>query len=480
MRRPYDPVVRPDASRWAKFWGLLKRSWGPITAIAAFGAVLSGLVGYWHAYETVETVVASKPAKASAPAPPHFSVAILPFAARGGSPTDEQFAEALTNDLTAAVGSGNPGSVVSHSVATTYKGKAIDARAIGRELNVRYLVQGEVRRAAGERMIVNAQLVDTGNATQVWSDTLEADPTHTMQGSSALVSLLKVQVRRALAENEYRRASAPLSPGASAMDIALHAHAVYNQDPCDTVADCEKGMLQARKEFERALRLDPNLVKAMVFWADTLDDQLQLDLHADHDRLVRELDEMTNRAVTTDPNDPNAWFMRALALSWQWRWQAALEATTRMNNLVTASPWPFFQRARILLNTGRAEEALAWIDKALALDPRSLDQSLTRKALNVRCRAHQAIGRYDDAIADCEKSVALADYWNKHLYLVAAYAQKGETAKAEAEKKILLKQQPGMTITDLKAQRLSNDPVYLQQIETHLYAGLRKAGIPEK
>ena len=97
-----------------------------------------------------------------------------------------------------------------------------------------------------------------------------------------------------------------------------------------------------------------------------------------------------------------------------------------------------------------------------------------------RCRAYLVLGRYDDAIAACEKAVALDDWWLGHAFLVAAYAQKDEAAKAEAEKTLLLRQLPAMTIADLKAQRLSNDPAYLEQNETHLYAGLRKAGIAEK
>ena len=131
-------------------------------------------------------------------------------------------------------------------------------------------------------------------------------------------------------------------------------------------------------------------------------------------------------------------------------------------------------RAWIMVHTGRPAEALMWMDKASALDPNAIGVSIL-----MRCRAYQALGRYDEAIATCEKSVAGEDYWIPHAYLVAAYAQKGETAKAEAERMILLEQQPGITIAALKALRLSNEPNYLQQTEAHLYAGLRKAGILE-
>ncbi len=411
---------------------------------------------------------------APAPGPPRYSVAILPFAAATASPADEQFAEALTNDLTMAVGLRSVIPVVSHSVAVAYKGKAIDARAVGRELNVRYLVQGEVRRAA-ERTMVTAQLIDTGNATQLWSDHLDVDPAPATQDAPGLVALLTRRVRNALGAEETRRDRAPLPPGASAMDLASHARAMNSQAACSAPADCVKTALEARKMLDQALRLDPNLVLAMTGRADTLNDELWLDLHADHDRLVRELDEVTNRAVAADPNDSETWRARGVALLWQWRWPAALEASTKASSLNPTWTGPFVLQAWIMVHIGQPAEALRWLDKAFAVDPSALGVTIL-----MRCRAYQALGRYDDAIAACEKSVVGQDYWIPHAYLVAAYAQKGETAKAEAEKIILLKQQPGLTIADLKALRLSNEPAYLQQTETHFYAGLRKAGIPEQ
>ncbi len=145
------------------------------------------------------------------------------------------------------MGRGFAGPVVSHSVAVTYKGKAIDARAVGRELNVRYLVQGEVRRA-GERIMVTAQLIDTGNATQLWSDHLEVDPTQATQDAPGLVALLTRRVRNAVGKEEFRRDSAPLPPGASAADIARHANAVYGKWTCTTTADCVKGIARSPQD----------------------------------------------------------------------------------------------------------------------------------------------------------------------------------------------------------------------------------------
>jgi len=123
---------------------------------------------------------------------------------------------------------------------------------------------------------------------------------------------------------------------------------------------------------------------------------------------------------------------------------------------------------------GRPEEALALVDQGLAL--RSPEAGVSAYLLGHRCHASMALGRYEDAIIACEKAASLADSWAPHAYLAAAYAQQGNQAKAEAEKAKLLTQRPGFSIADYKAQRISDVPAYLQQTETHLFAGLRKAG----
>ena len=261
------------------------------------------------------------------------------------------------------------------------------------------------------------------------------------------------------------------------MDIAVHAGMSELSAFCTGGADCAQVVLATRKGYDDALRLDPKLAFAIIGRADTLNDQLFFDLRADHERVVHDLDEASNRAVLAAPDDAFAWAIRAFALAWQWRWPAATEAASRAISLDRSYPTALLAQAEIALRTGHPDEALAWTDRALALQ----SQSPVQRAfiLLSRCQAYQALGRYDEAIAACESSVAESVLWWGHLYLVAAYAQKGDLQKAAAEKTELLAEQPGMTIADLKALRASNDPAYLQQTETHLYAGLRKAGIAE-
>jgi len=97
-----------------------------------------------------------------------------------------------------------------------------------------------------------------------------------------------------------------------------------------------------------------------------------------------------------------------------------------------------------------------------------------------RCRACMALGRYDEAIAACEKGVALDDWWLLHFYLAAGYALKGERAKAASERAAVLQLRPGTTIAHFKKLYWSDSPAFVQQTEAHLLAGLRKAGFPEE
>jgi adenylate cyclase len=171
-----------------------------------------------------------------------------------------------------------------------------------------------------------------------------------------------------------------------------------------------------------------------------------------------------------------AWALRTDALAWQWRWEAAFEANSKEQSLDPTRAGPILRRAWMMNLLGKPAEALPLVDRALALDP--LDVGY---ALFLSCRSYLVLGRYKDAIGACEKAAGTSrDSWGVHLFLVAAYGHEGEVAKAEAAKAALLRRRPGFSIADLNQGELSNEPAWLQQSETHLFAGLRKAGIPER
>ena len=442
-------------------WRLLARA--PWVRRFAVGTAALGLAG----------VLAWMPSRlwktATTLSPPALSIAILPFAA----PTtreDNQFADTFTQDLTMALGRAHFARVVSPGLASTYKGKSIDARAVGRELDVRYLVQGEVSRI-GDQVMLTAHFIDTRSGMDVWSDRMQLDQTRPAEARDELLSRLAARLRDALVDSEQRRAAALSRTDAHAIDFLLQGNALENRDP-----NTLRGALAARKLYDEALQLDPDLVPALIGRARTLVYELDLNPHADRDHLLGEMDELTSRAITIDGNSPLAWVYRAEALWRQWRWEAALEANAKAGRLDPTFSAAPNQRAVIMNNMGRPVEALALVNQAAALE----HVGSTGMEQLTRCIAYMTLDRYGEAIAACEKSAANNDWWLAHLYLTAAYAHDDNNTKVAAEKARLWKQQPGFTISDFKALHYSDNPTYWQQTETHLLSGLRKAGIPEK
>ncbi len=385
-----------------------------------------------------------------------MSVAVMPFTPASASSEDEGVAERITQDVTSAAERAMPSAlVVSHGLATKYKERALDPRAVGHDLNVRYLLEGDVR-TEPDTVVVMARLVETSNGTQQWSDRVAASPSSSREGVEDIVAQLTNRLRSTLYDAEEKRIAHLPKEGATAMELVLRANALWDSD------SSLSGIPEMRTLYEQALRLDPASAEALKGLGRTLHRQLLDDPAVDHDRAVKELDNVSR--------------LRDLALEAQWQWEGALEANTEALRIDPYRNITLKDRGRLLLLTGRAEQALSLIEQAIALDPGSPDVA---SYLRVKCDAYLLLGSFDEAIATCEKSLALQDSWLPHLDLVAAYAQKGDMAKAAMAKTEVLNRQPQMSIANVKALRFSDNPIFLRQLEDHVYPGLRKAGIPE-
>jgi adenylate cyclase len=433
-------------------------------AAAALGIVIVGLL----ATALLRGRIADAPvASQSAPA---MSIAILPFTFTGGSAAEGQFSDELSQDVTTALGrTARFARVVSHALAAGYQGKVVDARVLGRELNVRYLAEGEIRHA-GDKLVLNAMLIDTGNATQVWTDRMDLPSTTANANNDIIAGQLATRIRYALLDAEVRRTAHPTGASTSAAELWLRGVAA-------TDAGSLQGSRDAQKYFDEALRIDPNFVGALVgqVWANV--NLLNMDPHADRNRVLQEMDAYSLRAVAADRSDLRAWMARVDALSRQWRWAEALEAAAEVMRIDPTYTSAYHRRALIFIWNGRPEDVFAELDKAIALDPREANDA---DLLFIRCRAHLGLGHYDEAINACERSAALSDDWVTYMFLTAAYAQKDQMAKAAGAKSRLLKWRPDFTIARMKVGGISDNPLFWQQTETHVFTGLRKAGIPEQ
>jgi tetratricopeptide (TPR) repeat protein len=264
-------------------------------------------------------------------------------------------------------------------------------------------------------------------------------------------------------------------PGATPADVVLRGRSVET-----TASDPATGILDAGKLYDQALRLDPSYVPALVARIDNLDRLIYATRpgREERDRIVSTMDELSRRAIAVDESYAGAWYARALALYWQGRMQEALEANARYDRLLPTRALPLNQRAWFMLASGRAEEAVALVDQALARPSKGAPEESF--ALATRCAIDVRLARYDDAIADCRKAMTVQNYDFADMLLLAAYAQKGDMNDAAAVKERVLKRRPEVSISSEREMLTSSNPVFLEQTEQNFFEGLRKAGIREQ
>jgi adenylate cyclase len=408
-----------------------------------------------------------RPSRASADLPPPMSIAILPFAAASESAADRQYAEQLTNDITTNMGRVRESTVAAPTQALAFTGKTIDLSSVGRQLNVRYIAEGEIRRM-GEKLAVTVRLTEARTRKQSWSDRRDFDATALMTNPDVVQMQLTRRLISALTNTEIQRA-AHGTASAEPIDLVLRGYAAQSAEPG------VNGVREARKQFEAALRLDPNLVLALSDSVWSYSDELQFGPNPERKVFQQKMDALSGRAVSIDPQDGAAWAARSAALGWLGRWDEALSANERTESFYPWGAGVLVWRAWIMISMGRPDDALAAAQRAVTIDPPGGGdpQLLT-------CKSYLYLGRYDDAVAACEKSAGLNNSWVDQVYLTAAYAQKGDLTKARIAREELLKLQPGYTIERYRQTWYSGSQAFFDLVEKHLAAGLRKAGIPER
>src|SRR5271167_4392563 len=197
----------------------------------------------------------AQPKSAVASAPPRLSIVVLPFANLGGDPEQEYFVDGITESLTTDLSRISGSFVIARNTAFTYKGRAVDLRQIGRELNVRYALEGSVQRG-GNRLRVNVQLIDAETGNHIWAERFEKLVADLFDMQDEIVSRLANALDTQLIAAEARRAErAPLP---DSMDLYFQGRASANKGLTP------QNMAQARGYFEQALTLDPGNIEAMV------------------------------------------------------------------------------------------------------------------------------------------------------------------------------------------------------------------------
>jgi class 3 adenylate cyclase/TolB-like protein len=395
------------------------------------------------------------------------TLAVLPFDHPAQPAGADAFAASLAQQLTSAVSQLTGVTVIAPAVAAPYAAFRGDIRRIGRELAVRYALDGRID-WDDDLVRVAVHVVDTASGGSLWSGSVQAPAAADGAVPLALVGQLADALRAAVRSAELKRVDKG-KDGESAYAIALGAI-----DALERSTDgAELPAIRAR--FERALALDPGHVPALTGYAHALVYLAdQTDSAADGAALLRRADEASLRAVTLRPDSAEAWAARGNVLYFRDQYDAAAEAVRRGLQL---NPYLVMLHAfdgEIQLVQDRAAAALAALDRGIELNPTGPLQGVL---MHLRARALLALGRFDEAARSCERGIAFGAEWYDYMLLTAAHALRGDAERAAQARAELLRMKPEFSIGSHR-RLLSSRSTGTQYVRT-LHAGLRQAGVPE-
>jgi adenylate cyclase len=400
---------------------------------------------------------------------PRLSIVVLPFGNLSGDPSQDYFADGITEDLTSDLSRIAGSFVISRNTAFTFKGKAVDVRQIGRELGVRYVLEGSVRRMGGT-VRVNAQLIDAGTGAHLWVEQMDVDQsTPALQDNFGIANRLARMLSVELVNVEGRRAP---RADPDAVDLTMRGWSVLNGGPNKEDVQKSVGL------FEEALRIDPENSQARVGLAQALTSVYRNRWDPEPAKVLARADEAATRAIAAAPNYAPAHYVKAEVLGLSNRFDAALAEYDRAIALDRNHAAAYVGRARNLNVIGRAAEALAPVEKAIRLSPRDPELYVWYFVL---CHANTHLARDAQAIEWCLKSLATGKtFYFAYVDLASAYAWRGQNAEAAAAVAELLKLRPGFTVQTLvqEGSGTSDNPVFRKEFQ-RIVEGARKAGLPE-
>ncbi|MFY9968917.1 MAG: winged helix-turn-helix domain-containing protein [Roseiarcus sp.] len=418
--------------------------------------------------QIVELADSDTTAKPNGPSPPRLSMVVLPFANIGGDPEQEYFVDGATESLTTDLSRISGAFVIARNTAFAYKGKAGDVTQIGRELNVRYVLEGSVQRAGG-RMRVNVQLIEAETGAHLWAERFDKPVADLFDMQDEIVSHLANRLGQELVRAEAGRAERVANP--DSMDHYFLGLAHCHKGPTAEHLD------QARSHFDRALELDPNNVGALVWRA--LADLWWVSswLSEDQQERFRSAEADLRKALKLRPDDANAHnalgYLRILSNRAVQGISECERALSIDRNLANAHA--MIGMGKYL--AGRTEETEAHIVEALRISPRD---NFAWVWMYIAGRAKVYAGCDEEAVVWLNRSIQLNPNTPVfHFMLAAALAHLGRIEDAREAARAGLELDPSFSSARLRrSMTFSDNPVFLAGRE-RAYEGMRLAGVPE-
>jgi adenylate cyclase len=420
----------------------------------------------------------AQPKPTAASTPPRLSIVVLPFGNLSGDPAQDYLADALTDELTTTIARTLKGSfVIARSTAFTYKGKPIDAKKIGNELGVRYMLEGSIQ-PSGTQLRVNAQLIDTNNGAHLWGDKFDTSRADLLQMQDQIATRLGRSISIELNEVEARRVERISATSTDANDLALRCTSIVRNAGLIT-KQAEAGYALC----EQALLADPNNPRALRTLSIKFFLPALIGVSVDPEADLGRADDLIMRAIAAEPDNGLAHSFKASILLARGRLGEAIAECEGALALDPTLAQAYGIMAEAYRFQGQFEKSLEFIDKAILISPRDISLVWWYDA---RAYGYFALKDYEKAIYWARRAiVANPNIGFPYTALAPALALSGrETDARDAIQHFLALPYSGLTIAAAKAWKTRNTnpqsgPRVIDFWDRWI-EGLRKARLPEQ
>ena len=411
-----------------------------------------------------ERTVGSSIATGEAPSLPEKpSIAVLPFQNLSGDPEQEYFADGVIEEIITSLSRNRAFFVISRNTTFTYKGPAIDVAKVARELGVRYVLEGSIRRA-GNRVRITAQLTDAGGGRHLWADRYDRELADVFAVQEEIAQTITSQLAPGIIAAEMQQAQRKDPSQLDAWDRTMRAHWHIRRF-------AQEDLAEARRLLEEAIELDPTSAMALSDLATTSHFEAVFGWGDDVTQSYLRSGDAARRAVAIDDSDATAHAVLALHDIFAGRHEEARRRLVRALDLDPNSPFVHGYLGASHAFSGDYQTALGHYEVAMRLSPR--DPLLVTWHV---CKGWAALldERYQEAVEFAtEAREANPEFPDVYAVLAAAHGHLGNAPAAAAALDQLLRRMPGLTAADMRLNR----PFGTAEQRERFLEGLRKAGL---
>ncbi|MBI3757927.1 MAG: adenylate/guanylate cyclase domain-containing protein [Deltaproteobacteria bacterium] len=413
---------------------------------------------------TQDSALRTDAAPAALPLPDKPSIVVLPFVNMSEDPKQEYFSDGLTEDLTSDLSKISSLFVIARNSAFTYKGKAVKVQYVSKELGVRYVLEGSVRKADGQ-VRITAQLVDATTGGHLWSERYDRPLTDIFALQDEIRQKIVFALKVKLTPEEHERFQRAPTNNLEAYDYYLRGLESSQRAIRETKKEANA---QARQMLERALELDQIYAGAYAglgwtYWIEWFQ-QWNLDRAQSLDRAL----ELAQRAVALDNSLSMSHRVLANVYVFKKQYDQAIVEAEQAIALAPNDANGYVTLGWILAYVGRPEEAIGLTEKAIRLNPRY------PVYLNNLGWAYRVSGRYEEALAPLKKVLILTpNFATAHLNLAGCYAELGRQEEARTEVAEALRLNPTFSLEKARQMYPFKDPTDLERF----LASWSKAGL---